>query len=59
MSKKKMLFIVNPLSGKGKVKERLLGILDIFIKNGYEVTVHVTQKRGDALNKARERGRLL
>ena len=35
MSKKKMLFIVNPLSGKGKVKERLLGILDIFIKNGY------------------------
>ena len=50
-----MLFIVNPLSGKGKVKERLLGILDIFIKNGYEVTVHVTQKRGDALNKARER----
>ncbi|CDA68141.1 MAG: YegS/Rv2252/BmrU family lipid kinase [Lachnospiraceae bacterium] len=55
MSKKKMLFIVNPLSGKGKVKERLLGILDIFIKNGYEVTVHVTQKRGDALNKARER----
>ncbi len=55
MSKKKMLFIVNPLSGKGKVKERLLGILDTFIKNGYEVTVHVTQKRGDALNVARER----
>ena len=55
MSKKKMLFIVNPLSGKGKVRERLLGILDIFIKNGYEVTVHVTQKRGDAMNVARER----
>lgn len=52
MSKKRMLFIINPLSGKGKIKGHLVSILDIFIKNGYEVTVHITQERGDAMRVA-------
>ena len=56
MSAKRMLFIVNPLSGKGKIKGQLVSVLDIFIKNGYEVTVHITQERGDAARVAQEPG---
>ncbi len=39
---KKMLFIVNPRSGKGQIKSSLLEILDIFHKAGYEPTVHIS-----------------
>lgn len=46
--KKKMLLIINPRSGKGQIRTRLLDILDIFIKAGYQVQVHVTQKAMDA-----------
>jgi len=44
---KQMLFIINPKAGRGKIKNRLLEILDIFIKADYEVQVYVTQKRLD------------
>lgn len=46
--KKKMLFVINPKSGKAQIKNHLLKVTDIFIKNGYEVTVHITQRKGDA-----------
>lgn len=49
MEKKKLLFIFNPKSGKGQIKNRLMEILDIFVKSGYEVTVHPTQKKNDAM----------
>lgn len=52
--KKRLLFIFNPRSGKGKIKENLADILDIMVKAGYEVTVHTTQSQGDATKKARE-----
>lgn len=52
--KKRLLFIFNPRSGKGKIKENLVDILDIMVKAGYEVTVHTTQSQGDATRKARE-----
>lgn len=45
---KKMLFIVNPRSGKGQIKSSLLEILDIFHRAGYEPTVHITQDVLDA-----------
>lgn len=45
---KRLLFIVNPRSGKGQIKEHLADILDIMIKAGYQVSVHVTQSGGDA-----------
>lgn len=45
---KKALFILNPHSGKGLIKNHLLEITDILVKAGYEVTVHPTQCRGDA-----------
>ena len=45
---KKLLFIFNPLSGKGQIKNHLVKILDVFVKSGYQVQVHVTQCREDA-----------
>lgn len=44
----KALFILNPHSGKGLIKNYLLEITDILVKAGYEVTVYPTQSRGDA-----------
>nr|WP_288828568.1 YegS/Rv2252/BmrU family lipid kinase [uncultured Clostridium sp.] len=49
---KKMLFIFNPRSGKAQIKNKLVNILDIFTKAGYELTVHVTQRQGDAMEAA-------
>ncbi len=44
----KLLFIVNPKSGKGQIKSSLLEILDIFVRAGYEPTMHITQSVLDA-----------
>lgn len=49
MKKKKLLFLFNPFSGKGLIKNKLLEIVDTFVKNEYEVTIHPTQKPQDAL----------
>ena len=53
----KMLFIVNPRAGKGRIRSHFLDIVDIFIKGGWEVEVHTTQEPMDAINTARERAR--
>lgn len=45
---KKLLFIVNPVAGKKKMKNYLLDVLDIFAGEGYASTVMVTGRRGDA-----------
>lgn len=55
MKKKRLLFIFNPLSGKGLIKNKLSEIVDLFVKNGYEVTVHPTQKSQDALEQVEAR----
>ncbi|MBS6644351.1 MAG: YegS/Rv2252/BmrU family lipid kinase [Clostridiaceae bacterium] len=52
---KQMLFVFNPRSGKAQIKNHLLNILDIFIKGGYEIQVHVTQRTKDAMNMVLER----
>ncbi|MDD3429650.1 MAG: YegS/Rv2252/BmrU family lipid kinase [Oscillospiraceae bacterium] len=46
--KKKLLLIVNPTAGREHIKNSLLQVVDIFIKGGYEVTLHTTQARMDA-----------
>ncbi len=46
--KKQMLLIINPRSGKAQIRNRLLEILDIFTKAGYQVQVHITQNVLDA-----------
>ena len=33
-SKKKMLFIFNPFSGKAQIKSKLFEIIDVFVKGG-------------------------
>ncbi len=52
--KKKLLFVFNPFSGKGQIKNKLLAIVDQFVKNGYEVTIHPTQKPQDAMEQVVE-----
>lgn len=44
---KKLLFVYNPNSGKGLIKNRLLDILDIFVKADYLPIVYPTQAAGD------------
>ena len=45
---KKLLFVYNPLSGKGKIEANLPAILGIMSGAGYEVTAHTTRRRDDA-----------
>ena len=52
----KLLFIVNPKSGKGQIKSNLLEILDIFVRAGYEPTMHITQSVLDAKETVKARG---
>ena len=52
----KLLFIYNPMSGKGRVGEGLSMILDEFTRNGWLTTAYPTQCRGDAARLAREAG---
>ena len=53
---KKMLFIFNPHSGKGQIKNHLLDILDKFAKAEYDITVRPTQERLDAYNYIKNNG---
>lgn len=44
-----MLFVYNPKAGKAQIRSKLSDILDIFTVAGYEITIHPTQRRGDAI----------
>ena len=44
---KRMLFIFNPHAGKGKIRNKLADILDVFTKEGFLVTAYPTQGPGD------------
>lgn len=48
---KRLLFIFNPHSGTGKIREHLVEVLDIFTKAGYEVVAYPTQAKQDGMNK--------
>lgn len=56
MSERKLLFVFNPKSGMGLIKNNLLEIVDVMVKAGFEPTVYPTQSRGDATRKVREDG---
>lgn len=53
---KKMLFVINPRSGREQIYSRLLEILDLFSGAGYQIQVHVTQMPKDATRIVREYG---
>ncbi|MCR4998685.1 MAG: YegS/Rv2252/BmrU family lipid kinase [Lachnospiraceae bacterium] len=50
---KKLLFIYNPYSGKGLIRNYLSDIVDIMVKAGFEVTIYPTQAPADAISKVR------
>jgi YegS/Rv2252/BmrU family lipid kinase len=52
---KKMLFVYNPRSGKGLIRNHLSAILEIFSANGYELTVYPTGKEKDATRRVQEK----
>lgn len=56
MGERKLLFVFNPKSGKGLIKNHLLDIVDTMVKAGYETTLYTTQARGDATRKVKEDG---
>lgn len=45
---KKMFLIANPKSGRAKIKNELMAIVDIFTRAGFSVTVYPTACSGDA-----------
>lgn len=56
MIDKKLLLIVNPHSGTGKMKPNLLKVVEIFSNADYTVTVYPTKSRLDATNKVESLG---
>ena len=48
---KKLLFVYNPYSGKGLIRNYLSDIVDTMVKAGFEVTIYPTQAQGDAIGK--------
>ena len=60
VKKERLLFIYNPVAGKGKIKAKLSEILEQFAEAGYELIVHPTDSVGDArktaLEYAKEKG---
>lgn len=49
MDNEKMFFVYNPRAGKGQIKNHMVSILDIFAKEGYEITIYPTKYPGDAI----------
>ena len=49
---KKLLFIYNCHAGRQKARNGLADMLDVFAREGYEITAHPTQCRGDAARTA-------
>lgn len=45
---KRLLLIVNPCSGRAKMRTELLKVVEILSSGGYTVTVYPTKTRGDA-----------
>ena len=53
---KKLLLIINPVAGKGRIKMKLFNIIELFEQYEYEVTVYITKCKADGEVIAAERG---
>ena len=40
MDNRRMLFLINPHAGKAEIKGKALDLIDLFVRGGWEVTVH-------------------
>lgn len=56
MSNPKLLFIYNPKSGLGLIRNHLADIVDIMVKAKFDVTIYSTQAHEDAKHKVKEDG---
>ncbi len=54
---KKLLFVFNPHSGKGQIKNNLFDIIDVFTKAQYDVTAYPTQSANDCFEKIKSEAR--
>ena len=54
MANKRLLLIVNPRSGRARIKNELLSIVQIFSKLKFDVTVYPTKSQGDATRRAEQ-----
>ena len=46
---RQMLMVLNPHAGKGKARDYLLDMKDLFARNGYHVTVYLTKSKQDTI----------
>lgn len=53
---KKLLFIINPVSGRRIYRRSLADLIHVFEENGFEVSAYLTEKRGDATEMAASLG---
>ena len=53
---KNLLYIYNPTAGRKTAKSSLSDALEVFARQGYEITVRPTQERGDAASAVTEHG---
>lgn len=53
---KNLLYIYNPAAGRKTARASLSDVVEVFARQGYEITVHPTQRRGDAARIVREQG---
>ncbi len=51
---KKMLFLINPVSGKLALNDCLMDVVDIFAKAEYEINIHLTQSVDDMVETAKK-----
>lgn len=51
---KSLLFLVNPKAGKAEIRNNILDIVDIFVKNGWTVVVRTTQYSGEIIDIIKE-----
>ena len=54
---KKLLLIANPCAGMRKANRHMVDIISVLNRGGYDVSVHVTQQRGDAAKIASQRAK--
>ncbi len=46
----KLLLLINPVTAKTALSPHLIDVIDIFVKGGYTVTVHITQRKGETFD---------
>ena len=44
---KKLLLLINPVTARTTLGPHLMDVIDCFVKGGYSVSVHITQRKGE------------